>query len=186
MTSNTTEIKPLQILSYLSIFIVAPVATYHIGKWFDNTLGFEPWPSFPFNLLGLAVIVTGAVIGIRSTRELYREGFGLPWGEANEKAQSRQLVITGPYAYTRNPMVLGYSMLPLGMGIIFQSFGMSFGFTSIILLINIVIVKLIEEPGMEKRFGETYLVYKKYTPFLIPKLPDPRCKIELSHHQDNS
>lgn len=183
MTKNKLEVRPLQLLSYLSIFIITPVATYLIGRWLDKILDLEPWPSFPLNLLGLVIIVTGAVIGIRSTRELYREGHGLPWGETSKKVQTRQLVATGPYAYTRNPMVLGYTMLPCGMGIVFRSFGMSFGFTLFILLISIAIVKFIEEPNMEKRFGETYRVYKKYTPFLIPKLPDPRCQIELSNHQ---
>jgi protein-S-isoprenylcysteine O-methyltransferase Ste14 len=168
MSQTSPEIKPLSLGGYISIFIFAPVFTYFVGNWFDRVFRLVAWPLFPLNLFGLIIIVTGAVIGIRSTRELYHKGHGLPWGETNKKAQTNLLVTTGPYHYSRNPMVIGYSMLPCGMGIIFQSIGMSLGVTAIILIVNILIVKLVEEPNMEKRFGIEYQKYKEKTPFLVP------------------
>jgi len=79
------------------------------------------------------------------------------------------LVTTGLYAYTRNPMVLGYSMLPCGMGIMFRSPGMAVPITAIVLLVNVILVKTTEEPGLEERYGEEYRAYRRRTPFLIPR-----------------
>jgi protein-S-isoprenylcysteine O-methyltransferase Ste14 len=163
------RIRPRQLATYMLIFVAAPVITFAFGSWLDDILSLPEFPPFPFNLvLGFTVFFAGLIIGIKSTRLLYRKGFGLPWGEARTDVQSRKLVKTGPYAYTRNPMVLGYSLLPLGMGLMFRSPGMALPTTAAVLLINVVLVKTREEPNLERRFGEEYLEYKRRTPFLIP------------------
>ncbi len=169
MTGEGPSIKLRQLTTYMLIFVAAPVITFAFGRWLDGVLSLPEFPPFPFNLvLGFMVFFAGLSIGIKSTRLLYREGFGLPWGEARTEVQSKKLVKTGPYAYTRNPMVLGYSLLPLGMGLMFRSPGMAFPTTAAVLLINVVLVKTKEEPNLEMRFGEEYLEYKRRTPFLIP------------------
>jgi protein-S-isoprenylcysteine O-methyltransferase Ste14 len=163
------RIRPRQLATYMLIFVAAPAITFAFGRWLDGVFSLPEFPPFPFNLvLGFTVFFAGLSIGIKSTRLLYREGFGLPWGEARTEVQSMKLVTTGPYAYTRNPIVLGYSLLPLGMGLMFKSPGMAFPTTAAVLLINVVLVKTREEPNLERRFGEEYLEYKRGTPFLIP------------------
>jgi protein-S-isoprenylcysteine O-methyltransferase Ste14 len=158
-----------QLVTYLAIFVVVPILTYLIGERLDELLSLPAFPPFPANLLiGFAVFYVGLSIGIKSTKVLYREGMGLPWGEARKKVQSSRLVVTGPYAYTRNPMILGYSMLPCGMGFMFRSPGMFTAIPLAVALINIVIVKIREEPSLETRFGQEFLNYKESTPFLIP------------------
>ncbi len=161
-----------QLLTYMLIFVAMPVVTFFFGGWLDGALNLPRFPPFPFNLIaGFAVFFTGLAIGIKATRLLYRLGYGLPWGEAREVAQTTKLVTRGLYAYIRNPMVLGYSMLPLGMGLMFRSLGMALSITPIVLLVNVVMVKWREEPGLERRFGDEYRGYRRRTPFLIP---DPR------------
>ncbi len=168
-SDGSPKIKLRQLATYMLIFIAAPVITFTFGKWLDGVLSLPEFPPFPFNLvLGFTVFFTGLYIGIKATRLLYKEGFGLPWGEARTEVQSVKLVTTGLYAYTRNPMLLGYSLLPLGMGLMFKSPGMAFPTTAAVLLINIFIVKTREEQNLERRFGEKYLEYKRRTPFLIP------------------
>jgi protein-S-isoprenylcysteine O-methyltransferase Ste14 len=155
---------------YLLIFVVIPVITYLLGKFVDGALELPAFPPFPWNmLLGSVIFVLGLSIGIKSTRLLYRLGEGLPWGEAHEDSRTRKLVTRGLYTYTRNPMVLGYSLLPCGMGVMFRSIGMATSITTIVLAINVAIVKIKEEPNLEKRFGEVYQDYKRRTPFLIPR-----------------
>jgi protein-S-isoprenylcysteine O-methyltransferase Ste14 len=65
-------------------------------------------------------------------------------------------------------MVLGYSLLPLAMGVLLQSPGMALSITHLVLLLNVTIVKLREEPDLEERFGDEYRRYKERTPFLVP------------------
>ena len=154
---------------YLMIFVAMPVITYLAGRRVDSVLSLQSYPPFPWNLyVGVAVFVFGLGVGLRSTRLLYSRGGGLPWGEAVEDAKTSRLVTSGVYAYTRNPMVLGYSLLPLAMGILLQSPGMALSITPLVLLLNVAIVKLREEPDLEERFGDEYRRYREATPFLVP------------------
>jgi len=155
--------------SYALIFVAAPILTFIIGRWVDDMLSLPDFPPIPFNLLlGFTVFFLGLAIGIKSTRLLFKIGQGLPWGEFNGQSRSSRLVTTGLYAYCRNPMTLGYSLLPCGMGIMFRSLGMAIFVPAITLLAAVTWLKLREEPNMENRFGEIYQEYKRRTPFLIP------------------
>jgi protein-S-isoprenylcysteine O-methyltransferase Ste14 len=171
---NVTVEKPTiyraQLLIYLLIFLVIPIITFFTGRKIDHLLSLPVFPPFPINIpLGFTVFYVGLKIGVRSTKLLYKKGFGLPWGEARKEVATKILVVTGPYAYTRNPMILGYSLLPCGMGLIFQSIGMTVTIPIIVVLVNVAIVKIKEEPHLDKRFGKEYSEYKRSTPFIIPK-----------------
>jgi protein-S-isoprenylcysteine O-methyltransferase Ste14 len=158
------------LLPYLSIFIIAPVCTYVCGRWLDAIAGFPAFPPAPLNVFfGISVFGLGLSIGIKSTRELYLRGHGLPWGELNGSSRSKELVTNGVYASCRNPMSLGYSMLPVGMGLTCRSLGMAFLIPVVILTVLVLYLKLWEEPNLEMRFGEAYRAYKRKTPFLIPR-----------------
>ena len=167
--TRTAPVKARQLTSYIMIFFVMPVITYLAGRRVDSVLGLQRYPPFPWNLyIGVAGFIFGLGGGLRSTRLLYSRGGGLPWGEAVEDAKTSRLVTSGVYAYTRNPMVLGYSLLPLAMGVLLQSPGMALSITPLVLLLNVAIVKLREEPDLEKRFGDEYRRYREKTPFLVP------------------
>ncbi len=167
--TRTVSVKGGQLALYLLIFVAMPVITYVAGRQVDAVLSLQSYPPFPWNLyMGVSVFIFGLGVGLRSTRLLYRHGGGLPWGEAVEDAKTSRLVTSGVYAYTRNPMVLGYSTLPLAMGVLLQSPGMALSITPLVLLLNVAIVKLREEPDLEERFGDEYRRYKERTPFLVP------------------
>lgn len=166
-TEKRVRLKHLS--TYALIFVGAPILTFVIGRWVDDALSLPKFPPFPFNLLlGLSVFFLGLAIGIKSTRLLFKIGHGLPWGEFNGQSRSSKLVTTGLYAYCRNPMTLGYSLLPCGLGIMFQSLGMAIFVPTITLVSAVTWLKGREEPNIEKRFGDEYREYKRRTPFLIP------------------
>ncbi len=155
----------------MMIFLFIPLITYWLGKTIDNLLKLPKIPNIPWNfILGFPVLLIGLFIGLRATRLIYYKGQGLPWGGIETSVKSRNLVTDGIYSYCRNPMVLGYSMLPVGMGIIFMSVGMFFFIPSIILTYNIIMLKYKEEPSLESRFGVEYLEYKENVPFLLPNI----------------
>lgn len=157
---------------YLSIFIAAPLLTFIIGRALDSLLMFPSFPPLPINLItGFTTFFSGLAIGIKSTKVLLKYGGGLPWGELNGDSQTRALVAVGPYAYSRNPMVLGYSLLPCGMGLMFQSLGMAIFVPALTVALATIVIKAKEEPSLEKRFGHNYLEYKSKTPFLLPRFP---------------
>ena len=75
----------------------------------------------------------------------------------------------GPYRYVRNPMISGVAVMLLGEALFHGSWviGIWFG---VFVYINHVYCILSEEPGLEKRFGESYRAYKKEVPRWIPRL----------------
>ncbi len=163
------ETKRRQLISYLMIFVLMPLLTFQVGRHMDRILELPKFPPIPWNLfVGTLVFYSGLSLGVKSTRLLYNLGGGLPWGEAVHEVKTKRLVTSGIYGYIRNPMVLGYSILPMGMGLCFQSLGMAFSITPIVLVGNIAIVKLKEEPNLRVRFGNEYDMYRASTPFLFP------------------
>jgi len=170
-TAKHPRISTKHLLVYSSIFITVPILTFIVGSYLDKIFLLPSFPPFPINIiLGSAIFFPGLAIGIKATRTLFKKGQGLPWGELNGRSQTKTLVTNGIYAYTRNPMVLGYSLLPCGMGIMFRSISMTALITAITLLASAWVARTREEPSLEKRFGEAYSEYKKNTPFLIPRL----------------
>ena len=81
-----------------------------------------------------------------------------------------KLVMNGPYAHVRNPMLTGVFLLLFGLGAFFRSLSLVFLFTPLFIFINAWELKAIEEPELEKRLGAEYVEYKKQTPMFFPSL----------------
>ena len=80
-----------------------------------------------------------------------------------------QFVAAGRYAYVRNPMYIGGFILLVGFGLYHIS--ISILILSVILLgLFHLFVVFVEEPRLEKTFGESYFEYKKQINRWIPKL----------------
>jgi protein-S-isoprenylcysteine O-methyltransferase Ste14 len=79
-----------------------------------------------------------------------------------------QLVTSGPYAYTRNPMLSGVFALLFGFGIFFESIFLVFVFTPLFIIVNFWELKMIEEPELVKRLGQEYEEYRKMVPMFFP------------------
>jgi protein-S-isoprenylcysteine O-methyltransferase Ste14 len=79
------------------------------------------------------------------------------------------LVAAGPYAYVRNPMISGVLMILLGEAVYFDSSALRW-WAIIFLAVNHAYFVFIEEPGLEKRFGQAYRDYKTRVPCWLPRL----------------
>ena len=79
------------------------------------------------------------------------------------------LVAVGPYRYVRNPMISGVALMLLGQAIFWGSMAIGLWAISFV-LINHIYFLLLEEPGLERRFGEDYRIYKTNVPRWIPRL----------------
>ena len=150
--------------------VLIPMGALWAGSWIDSLGHFPRIPPFPLNwLVGVIVSASGLAIALGSIYQLYKEGHGLPWGDVTPPSQSTQLVTTGLYAYTRNPMVLGYAIYINGWGWLFQSLSTALILPAIFLTLLYIWLANYEEPKLEERFGEAYTDYKKRTPRLIPR-----------------
>ena len=79
------------------------------------------------------------------------------------------MIVTGPYAYVRNPMITGVVLILISEALMLGS--LAIGIWAIVfLIINMIYFPLSEEPGLRKRFGKEYDEYCKNVPRYIPRL----------------
>ena len=93
----------------------------------------------------------------------FGEGTPAPWDPP------KSLVIQGPYRYVRNPMITGVLFMLLAEAIFFKSLPIA-AWMMVFFLGNAVYFPLVEERGLEQRFGDDYREYKTHVPRWIPRL----------------
>src|SRR5436190_21391 len=81
---------------------------------------------------------------------------------------TQALVAAGPYRHVRNPMISGVVMMLFGQALFWGSWAIGI-WAGLVLLINHAYFVLIEEPGLEERFGASYINYKARVPRWIPR-----------------
>src|SRR5215470_14577043 len=82
---------------------------------------------------------------------------------------TQKLVVRGVYRFVRNPMISGVLSILLGEAALFASPALLWWFV-VAAAVNIVYIPLSEERGLERRFGDDYLAYKRNVPRWIPRL----------------
>jgi protein-S-isoprenylcysteine O-methyltransferase Ste14 len=160
------------IFSGIYVVIIFPLLGVLASVYLDSIARLPKILPFPLNIIvAILVLIFGFYWALWSNLEIFRSGKGSP--VPLKGTQTVVLVIKGPYKYTRNPMVFGYILFWIGLGFLFNSIFLLFGFSALITLLLILFVKLWEEKNLEKRFGRSYSEYKKRVSFLIP-LPSKR------------
>jgi len=100
---------------------------------------------------------------------------------------TKRLVAIGPYQHVRNPMISGVLLMLVGEAVLWGSRPVAI-WAGTFLIINHVYFLLLEEPGLERRFGEAYRTYKAHVPRWIPRLRPWRdtSKGSCDEHHDRS
>ncbi|HEY3297355.1 MAG TPA: isoprenylcysteine carboxylmethyltransferase family protein [Armatimonadota bacterium] len=153
-------------------FIVAfPVLYFMLSKAADMVFGFEPVTYAKANLFAAALSGLAGLFWITwAYSYLHFVGKGSPvevFGVAIYP--TKYLVSSGPYAYTRNPMVLGLLFILLAVSFAIGSIS---GIVMILIwtLIAVFYIRRYEEPELVRRFGSPYTEYRKSVPVLLPRL----------------
>jgi len=110
-----------------------------------------------WQLLGLGLIVVAILLDLWSlTLFLLSRTTPNPIKPEN----TSELVIRGMYRFSRNPMYLGLLTILIGWAIYLGSLIVFFILPLFVITLNIQQIKP-EEEVLEKKFGETYLAYKR-------------------------
>jgi protein-S-isoprenylcysteine O-methyltransferase Ste14 len=119
----------------------------------------------PLGLLGLPLIAVGLLLVVSTVRLFATVGRGTlaPWDPTT------RLVVRGPYRYVRNPMISGVLFILLGEAALFGSLALLV-LLGLVLAVNAVYLPLVEEPGLQRRFGEEYERYRAHVPGWIPRV----------------
>jgi protein-S-isoprenylcysteine O-methyltransferase Ste14 len=86
----------------------------------------------------------------------------------------REFVIAGPYAWMRNPMLTGAFACLFGVGFLLHSLSIVLVWTPLFVAANVVELKRVEEPELERRFGASYVEYRNRVPMFFPRSPGSR------------
>ena len=134
------------------------------SRWFDAELGgLLPMGVRP---VGLVLMIFGAALAFRCASLFVVRGRGTP----APFDPPREFVVTGPYRWVRNPMYLGGLSLLAGFSLWSRSPAMVL-FTGLVWgLVQLFVIR-VEEPGLERRFGEGYRTYKKAVRRWLPRRP---------------
>ena len=111
--------------------------------------------SQPWNLAGIAIIVTAAAIVVQPALAFRKADTSIiPFRE------SSSLVRNGMYRFSRNPMYLGMLTALIGVCIVLGSLGPLIVPALFYLIIRHRFIR-IEESMLEQKFGDEYLEFKR-------------------------
>lgn len=122
-------------------------------------------PATGLSAVGLVICVAGLMLLIAAIRMFIMIGNGtiMPWDP------TRKLIIVSLYSHVRNPMILSLIIILVGEAILFASCGIAL-LAALSFVGNTIYFIFSEEPGLEKRFGEEYIEYKRNVPRWLPRL----------------
>ncbi len=120
-------------------------------------------------LAGLVLLILGLGLFAWCVALFARVGRGTlaPWDP------TRRLVAVGPYRWVRNPMITSVLAVLIGEALVWRSTTLGV-WAGTFFLLNHVYFLLVEEPGLERRFGRPYREYRDTVPRWLPRLSRPR------------
>ena len=132
------------------IFILLALCGYGLENILPTTLGAAPELRFA----GVVLIVISLALILVAAAQFKKHATALePWRPTS------QIITTGPYAYSRNPIYVCFCLFNVGLGLGVNSLWILLSFIpAAVLLRYLVIAK--EEAYLETKFGSEYLTYK--------------------------
>lgn len=115
--------------------------------------------------LGGLLILVGLPLLAWTIREFGRSGKGTlaPWDP------TQKLVVRGSYRHMRNPMISAVMAVLFGQALLLNSL-CQLAWATFFSLGNMLYIPSSEEPGLQRRFGEEYALYKQHVPRWVPRL----------------
>ena len=121
-------------------------------------------PAGPRFWIGAALAVAGFAVAVWTVRLFagVGEGTPAPW------APPAKLVVRGPYRHVRNPMISSVLVMLAAESLLFGSWYIA-GWAVVFFGGNAIYFARVEEPALERRFGEVYRLYRANVPRWVPR-----------------
>jgi protein-S-isoprenylcysteine O-methyltransferase Ste14 len=107
---------------------------------------------------GLTFVAIGFTLAALSVRRFQLAGTSVVPGEP-----STALIVNGPYAFTRNPIYIGFVLAYFGLAIMLTSLWVLILLIPVLVILQRGVVER-EESYLERQFGEPYRQYKARVP----------------------
>jgi protein-S-isoprenylcysteine O-methyltransferase Ste14 len=169
-----------EILGYsiggLLVFAVFPSAFYGLSLLVDPILGFALFSS---GAARIAVAAALAAIGIPFAvsslvlQKTIGKGGPLQGMNIDISPKTQRLVVSGPYKYTRNPMLFGAISMYSAFAVLLNSPGAMVA-VALFTAFMLTFVKLTEEKRLLEDFGKEYEEYRARVSMFLPWPPRKR------------
>jgi len=141
----------------INVTIIIPLILFDLNISESNNL--EKW-------LAIFIGLPGLILSVISARLFAKKGGGgtpAPWDPINN------LIISGPYRYVRNPMLIGVNIVLFSESLLFKSFPL-FIYSCLFFFGNIIYFRTSEEPTLIRRYGSEYRDYLENVPRWMPRI----------------
>jgi protein-S-isoprenylcysteine O-methyltransferase Ste14 len=136
-----------------------------LARWPPSIPSFARLGELTVVSAGVVLVLCGAALVAHSIGLFVRIGRGTlaPWDPTQE------LVTAGAYRYSRNPMKAGLFLVLAGELLLTRSVAIALWFT-VFAIVNVLYIRLHEEPALLRRFGSRYRDYCTRVPRWWPAL----------------
>jgi protein-S-isoprenylcysteine O-methyltransferase Ste14 len=105
--------------------------------------------------LGVIPLVLGTALVASGRKRMIRHGTNV-----NPTQPTTAIVESGPFRFTRNPLYLGLTLLYVGLSLLLNTWWSLLLLVPVWLAMHFLVVRR-EETYLERKFGETYLTYRR-------------------------
>ena len=162
------------ILGYIAggllVIVIVPSIIYFITFLLDRVYRLEMFQNSLIKWIIIIILfVMGLIYGIWSViiQNTIGEGGPVEIGNIEISPKTKNLVVSGPYKYTRNPMLFGTFLLYLAYALFINSITSVVLVSAIFVFMLTVVVKM-EEKRLLKDFGTQYEEYRNRVSIFIP------------------
>lgn len=132
---------PLVFLGAIVLGVIVQRKTVPLSLGF--TQGLRVGAGFLILACGVGLVVSARIL-FKRTRQS-----PIPWKPTPE------LILQGPYRFTRNPMYVGVTLFVIGLGLVLNNLWISLFAVAALLVVHFIAV-LPEERYLAEKFGESY------------------------------
>ena len=153
-------IAPVLVVGVIPLWLIRNVLAAYDTSWPAGA----PWV-WAARLVGGAAVLVGLVLFVWCVTLFARRGRGtiMPWDP------TQRLIVAGPYRHVRNPMISSVLFMVAGQALLWGS-ALTGALAAFFFVVNHFYFIHSEEPGLAKRFGESYRTYKANVPRWVPRL----------------
>ena len=177
MSNNSLTFRVFKAIIALPVpvCVIIPSLLLYFTNW--HPAGLSLWRF----IIGVICLLAGLLLAVSTVRLFPKLGNGTPapWDPTTK------MIVTGPYAYVRNPMITGVVLILISEALLLCSLAIGI-WAVVFFIINMFYFPLSEEPGLRKRFGKEYDEYCKNVPRYIPRLTPWRAHQEPSTGKSSS
>ena len=156
-------LKTILVLPFNVVVIIPALILYFTDYYYIK-------PDKVFLIAGVLLLVSGLFLAGWTMILFNNVGKGTlaPWNPP------KKLVVSGPYCYVRNPMIIGILLILISEYFLLNAIQI-FWWAVLFFIINNIYFYVFEEKQLENNFGEAYIRYKKNVPMWIPRCTS--CKL---------